>query len=754
MAEEFVKSVDDGLKLSKRIYFGKDRAVSPPTQVAMEKASQYLPTAPMVYAVIFDPSIVDNPDIPSYQPHVHGRCDPPALIPLQMNDIVLEAECYLDTVFVTVSGSWRVHCVMGSRSCDCLLAIPMSEQGSILGVEVDVARKSYCTRLVAIDEKIDMEKLAKARDGGFLKSLIFTMTIPEIDGGSNLSIKVRWSQKIFSNGGQFSLDIPFSFPEYVTPAGKIISKREKIWLNLNYGTATEVLCKETSHPLKEIRRQAGKLCFLYEADVLTWSKIDLNFSYMVTSSKISGGLLLQSPSVHDIDQKEMFCFYLFPGNHQHRKAFKKGVVFVVDISGSMKGSPLENVKNGLCAALSKLDPEDSFNIIAFNGETFLFSSSLELATKEKLENASQWISINFIAGGGTNILLPLNQAMEMLSNTCDSIPLIFLITDGSVEDERQICEVMKSNLKKRGSMAPRISSLGIGLYCNHYFLQMLALISRGHYAAAYDADSIDLHMRRLFTAASSTILANITIDTLECLDALEVYPFHIPDLPSGSPLIVSGRYQGNFPDSLKAKGMLGDMKNFVIDLKVQKVEDIPLDQVVAKQQIDVLTAQAWLLEDKAIEEKVAKMSIQTSVPSEYTRLVLLQADKGKQASESFGIQEVSNKIDLQSLVDSKGCKAILLPSLGVGFGNLNATVENIRPGSVEGYSSESADIMIKAASNCCGRLADCCCCMCCIKVCSRMNDQCFVVLTQFCTSLACFGCFSCCSDICCSGTDG
>ncbi|KAJ4954091.1 hypothetical protein NE237_030923 [Protea cynaroides] len=747
MAEEFMKSVQYGLKLSKRIYFGKDAAVSAPEPAAMEKTvHSYLPTAPMVYAVIYDPSIVDNPDIRSYQPHVHGRCDPPALIPLQMNSIALEAQCYLDSAIITVSGSWRVHCVIGSSSCDCLLAIPMSEPGSILGVEIDVARKSYSTLLVAMDE-IDMTKLAKSRYGGFLKSQIFTVTIPKIDGGSNLSIKMSWSQKIFYSDGQFSLTVPFSFPKYVTPAGKRISKREEIQLNVNYGTGTEVLCKTTSHPLKEIRRQAGNLGFLYEADVLTWSMTDFNFSYMVTSSEISGGLLLQSPSEHDFDQREIFCFYLFPGNDQHRKAFRKEVVFVVDISGSMNGRPLENLNNGLCAALSELNPDDSFNIIAFNGETYLFSSSLVLATEETIENASQWIATNFIAVGGTNILLPLNKAMEMLSNTCDSIPLIFLITDGSVEDERHICDVMKSNLTNRGSMAPRISTLGIGSYCNHYFLQMLALISRGHYEAAYDADSIVFHLQRLFRTASSTILANIAIDTLEHLDAVEVYPSHIPDLLSGSPLIVSGRYQGNCPNTLKARGMLADMNNFVIDLKVQKTKDIPLDKFASKQQIDVLTAQAWLLENKAIEEKVKKISIQTSVPSEYTSLVLLQIDKGMQASKSFGIQEDSNKIDLQSRLESKGCKFIFLRSLGVGFGNLNATAENIPPGSVEG-DSEPADILTKAASNCCGRLADCCCCMYCITACSWMNNQCAIALTQLCTALSCFSIISCCSELC------
>lgn len=132
MADDFAKAVDDGLKLAKRLYYGKDRPSAPPkVPPSMEKsgsAEMYLPKSPMVYAVIVDPKIVDHPDIPSYQPHVHGRCDPPALIPLQMNGFELDVDCYLDTAFVRVSGSWRVHCVMGNKSCDCRIAIPMGEQ--------------------------------------------------------------------------------------------------------------------------------------------------------------------------------------------------------------------------------------------------------------------------------------------------------------------------------------------------------------------------------------------------------------------------------------------------------------------------------------------------------------------------------------------------------------------------------------------------------------------------------------------------
>ncbi|GAV64775.1 VWA_3 domain-containing protein [Cephalotus follicularis] len=757
MADDFAKAVEDGLKLSKRVYLGKDRAVAPPKPPSpMERTmpSYYLPTSPMVYAVISDPGIVDNPDIPSYQPYVHGKSDPPALIPLQMNGIQLDVDCYLNTAFVRVTGSWRVHCVMGSKNCDCRIAVPMADQGSILGVEVEVMKKSYCTKLIVMEDYKDIENAAQVEDGGFLKPNIFTLKIPQVDGGANLSIKISWSQKLSYGDGQFSISVPFSFPEYVTPAVKKISKKEKIQVNVNTGTGSEILCKTTSHPLKELRRNVGQLGFLYESEVLKWSNTDFSFSYAVSSSHIFGGVLLQSPPVHDVDQREMFCVYLFPGNQQSQKVFKKDVVFVVDISGSMQGKPLEDTRNALSASLNKLNPEDSFSIIAFNGETYLFSASMELVTKDAVERAIQWININFIAGGSTDILPPLNKAKEMLSNARGSIPIIFLITDGAVEDERQICDVMKSQLIRGGSsICPRLYTFGIGLFCNHHFLQMLATIGRGQYDAAYDVDFIESRMEIFFDRALSPILANIAIDTLDDLDEVELYPSRFPDLSSESPLIISGRYKGSFPETLQIKGVLGDLNNLAIDLNIQKAKDIPLDKVSAKQQIDLLTAQAWFSENEQLEEKVAKMSILSGVTSEYTRVIFLETDGVKKATESAGVQK-ADKSDALKTIDSRGPKTVVLQNLCVGFGNLQATAENLRPGFEEPKLPEAAEIFVKAASNCCGKIWSRCCCMSCIQCCTKINNECAIALMQLCTALACFGCFDLCAEVCCHGNDG
>jgi len=86
-------------------------------------------------------------------------------------------------------------------------------------------------------------------------------------------------------------------------------------------------------------------------------------------------------------------------------------VFVIDTSGSMQGHPLENVKNAMSTALSELTEGDYFNIITFNDELHSFSSCLEKVNEKSIASALDWINLNFVAGGGTDIMHPLNEVL-------------------------------------------------------------------------------------------------------------------------------------------------------------------------------------------------------------------------------------------------------------------------------------------------------------------------------------------------------
>ena len=69
--------------------------------------------------------------------------------------------------------------------------------------------------------------------------------------------------------------------------------------------------------------------------------------------------------------------------------------------------------------------------------------------------------------------------MQLLSAASDAVPYVFLITDGAVDNEREICKSMEALIRTAGPRAPRISTFGIGRFCNYFFLKMLASIGRG-----------------------------------------------------------------------------------------------------------------------------------------------------------------------------------------------------------------------------------------------------------------------------------
>ncbi|CAN0877716.1 von Willebrand factor A domain-containing protein DDB_G0292028 [Linum grandiflorum] len=588
-------------------------------------------------------------------------------------------------------------------------------------------------------------------DGSFLKGSIYTFRIPQVAGGSTVSVKVSWSQKLIYQRGQFSLDVPFSFPPFVNPP--VISKasrREKILLNVSSGFSDVITCSCSSHALKELRREVGKMGFFYEAEVKTWSISNFSFSYTVCSEDLFGGVLLQSPYLRDFEERQMFFLHLFPGNNQTRKAFRREVIFLVDISGSMKGEPLENTKSAISSSLDKLNEEDSFNIIAFNGDMYVFSSLMQPATQESVKKANEWLNDTLVAEGGTNILLPLKQAMKLLAETTNSIPLIFLITDGTVEDERDICQFVKASLTSAtgASMSPRICTFGIGAYCNQYFLQMLAQIAKGHFDCAFDADSVDSRLQRLFTTASSVVMANVSMDCLEHIDSLELLPCSIPDLTAGAPLMVSGRCEGIFPELVKVTGTWADMTSFTMEVKVKRTKDLPLDRALARTQIDLLTATAWLSQNKDLEEKVAKMSIQKGVPSEYTRMVLIHTDKGEKPQETHMLTEVFTKLNSMRQAKEAVDINIILGSLGIGFGDLAATARNTPPGIDVKKAPDAAEKLANAAAKCCGTVMDRVCCLCFINALSRTSNQCSIVFSQICAALACFECISCCYELC------
>jgi len=61
------------------------------------------------------------------------------------------------------------------------------------------------------------------------------------------------------------------------------------------------------------------------------------------------------------------------------------------------------------------------------------------------------------------------QALEMLSDGRRSVPIIFLVTDGTVEDEKETCDMINKRIRGE-SIFPRIYTLGIGITSLFYYI--------------------------------------------------------------------------------------------------------------------------------------------------------------------------------------------------------------------------------------------------------------------------------------------
>ena len=118
---------------------------------------------------------------------------------------------------------------------------------------------------------------------------------------------------------------------------------------------------------------------------------------------------------------------------------------------------------------------------------------------------------------------------------------MFLITDGAVSDEKEICKMLMAESQQKGEALPRVCTFGIGQYCNHYFLKMLANIGRGLFDAAFTNDKIATQMSKMLTAARSPVLTNIEIG-VGVGSEVELYPFPVPDLYLATPVMVSGKF--------------------------------------------------------------------------------------------------------------------------------------------------------------------------------------------------------------------
>ncbi|ETO27231.1 hypothetical protein RFI_09902, partial [Reticulomyxa filosa] len=178
-----------------------------------------------------------------------------------------------------------------------------------------------------------------------------------------------------------------------------------------------------------------------------------------SDSKSSGG------SENKSESRSMCVFVTPPVNLA--ATFGRAVFFLLDRSGSMVGEPFQEATRALFRGLDRLRERDQFAICAFDHRQLYFKEVLVDANKENIIAAKSWIQQFGPERGGTVIDNPIEKALAVLEES-SLLPFILLITDGAVANEKEICQ----EIERRGATRTRFLTLGIGRYCNWFFLKV------------------------------------------------------------------------------------------------------------------------------------------------------------------------------------------------------------------------------------------------------------------------------------------
>jgi len=158
----------------------------------------------------------------------------------------------------------------------------------------------------------------------------------------------------------------------------------------------------------------------------------------------------------------------------------------------------------------------------------------------------------------------------------------------------------------------------------------------------------------------------------------ELYPFPIPDLFVGAPLVVAGRYTARsvFPSTIRLQGYQADGRVIVMDVPTNINREVPVAKLFLKQQLDLLTGRAWLENSEKLRQQVIELSCAQSMPSAHTTMVAYETNEKKKKKDDSKGKSASSANVAKVAAIAVG-SAIAIGAAAVFFGSVAGTLNNV-----------------------------------------------------------------------------
>lgn len=566
-----------------------------------------------------------------------------------------EAEVNIAGVIANVKVTQIYH-NEGNSAIEAIYVFPGSIRAAVHSMTMKIGERTIVAQIS--EKEKARQQYDQAKNEGKTASLleqhrpnVFQMNVANVMPGDSLVINMTYTELLVPTDGLYEFVYPTVVgPRYSDdPGPAFASASSEPWAENPYtseGTAPQytfnikatinagipikkALCKTHDMSIR-FNGPSAALLDLKDSEKLGGNR-DVIINYGLRGEKVESGLLL-----FEGKEENFFLAMMEPPLRVTPDQIPaREYIFIVDVSGSMNGFPLDVSKNLMKELLAGLRAEDSFNVLLFASANSVLSEASLPATQANINKAMDLIDRQR-GGGGTQLLPALNRALNMPHEAGVSRSFI-IATDGYVTVEKEAFDLIRNNLGEANFF-----TFGIGSSVNRHLLEGMAKVGKGEPFVLTTAAQAKKEAQRFKTYISAPVLTDIEF-VANGMKIYDVEPLSVPDVFADRPVIVFGKYQKGDYGQLRISGQSGHgkfSKTFeAADALASSNNNEALKFLWARKRIELLDDYRQVSGAQDSQEEVTALGLKYGLLTAYTSFVAIDQETRNPAGNATTVSQ-------------------------------------------------------------------------------------------------------------------
>jgi Ca-activated chloride channel homolog len=528
----------------------------------------------------------------------------------------------------------------GSRPINARYVFPASTRAAVYSMRMRIGDQLIVAKIKEREQA--KQEFEKAKQEGKSASLleqhrpnVFSMSLANIMPGDQIEIELRYTELLVPTDGIYEVIFPTVVGPRYSPQPDSSASQEgssikvpyhhqgekptsalRISARISAGVPIRDLSCTSHRVIQQWQSPAVAQLVLDDADQFQGDR-DFILRYRLSGDQIASGLLLYQ------GQDENYFLYMAqpPERVTNADIPAREYIFVVDISGSMDGFPLNTAKRLLQDLIGQLRPSDLFNVVLFAGDSSVLSAKSLRADQQNVSNAIRLIE-GQRGGGGTELLAAVKQAMS-LPREANVSRSIVLVTDGYISGEKGVFDYIRDNLDQCN-----VFSFGIGSSVNRYLIEGVAKAGMGEPFIVTKEEEAPAIAAKFREYIQTPVLTGIKVRSTG-FEIYDVHTTHLPDLFARRPVILFGKWRGPANGTFELQGRTGG-GDYLTNLNVSGVQPDEANRALrylwARSRIAELSDYgSSYLEDDRIKE-ITSLGLRYSLLTRYTSFIAVREE--------------------------------------------------------------------------------------------------------------------------------